>query len=84
MMCPPKVRVRKLTSGGHHMSKNYSDDLKLIVVEEYLDGKLGYRSLAKKYNRSDRNWCGPGFKTMSSMVKRGLNVRKENILIFRF
>ena len=28
----------------------YSTELKLKIVKEYLEGKVGYKTLAKKYN----------------------------------
>lgn len=50
------------TGGGFAMRKNkkYSNDFKLKVVQEYLQGKGSYKSLTKKYNISDikviRTW----------------------------
>lgn len=32
----------------------YSDEFKLKVVRDYLDGHYGYRKLAKKYNIPDK------------------------------
>ncbi|WP_197089536.1 transposase [Bacillus sp. SA1-12] len=31
----------------------YSEEFKLKLVKEYLEGKLGYRLLAQKYNMKD-------------------------------
>jgi transposase len=46
---PPKVRVINLTFGGVFMAK-YSEEFKIKLVTEYLDGNIGYGSLARKYN----------------------------------
>lgn len=37
------------------MSKKYSYEFKLKVVQEYLDGTLGYLLLSKKYNISSES-----------------------------
>lgn len=58
------------------MSKNYSDDLKLIVVEEYMDGKRGYRSLAKKYNISDKKLVRTWVQNYELNGKEGLKRKK--------
>lgn len=37
----------------------YSEEFKLMVVQEYLSGSLGYRAIAKKYDIGDsplRRW----------------------------
>ncbi|NKZ29453.1 transposase, partial [Facklamia miroungae] len=34
------------------MSKKYAYELKIKVVEEYIEGKLGYKALTKKYGIS--------------------------------
>jgi transposase len=46
---PPKVRVINLTFGGVFMAR-YSEEFKIKLVTEYLDGNIGYGSLARKYN----------------------------------
>lgn len=46
--CTPEVRVKNLISGVYLMAK-YSDEFKLKVVKEYLEGTLGYKLLARKY-----------------------------------
>lgn len=37
------------------MSKKYSFELKMRVVEEYFEGKLGYKALAEKYSISTKS-----------------------------
>ena len=54
-MPPQKVRVKKLTFWGRFLSKKYSDEVKFTVVQEYLNGTLGYSSLTTKYGISDKN-----------------------------
>ncbi|MEY8371856.1 helix-turn-helix domain-containing protein, partial [Aerococcaceae bacterium 50-4] len=46
---PPKVRVKKLTFGGIFVSK-YSEEFKIKIVNEYLNGNLSYVQLANKYH----------------------------------
>ncbi|MED4886433.1 transposase [Lysinibacillus fusiformis] len=53
----------------------YSEEFKLMVVQEYLSGSLGYRSIAKKYGVDDsplRRWVR-AFKEFGSS---GLSVKK--------
>ncbi|VEF47784.1 transposase [Bacillus freudenreichii] len=56
----------------------YSDAFKLMVVREYLDGRLGYRMLARKYDiKSDtqlKNWVAV-YKRYGAA---GLNRKKNN------
>lgn len=56
---PPKVRIVYLTFGGVFMSK-YSEEFKIKLVIEYLEGNLGYSRLATKYNMLSetpiKNW----------------------------
>lgn len=56
---PPKVRVKSKLLGVLFMAK-YSEAFKLQVVQEYLDGPLGYSALAKKHAIPDaatvRKW----------------------------
>ena len=56
---PPKVRVKSKLLGVLFMAK-YSEAFKLQVVQEYLDGPLGYSALAKKHTIPDaatvRKW----------------------------
>ena len=39
-----------------HSQRKYSDEFKLQVVEEYLEGSLGCRLLARKYNLPSKNY----------------------------
>ena len=38
------------------VNKRYSDEFKLQVVMEYLNGTMGCRTLAKKYNLPSKNY----------------------------
>ena len=59
MVRPPKVRVENLTFGGVFMAK-YGEEFKMKLVTEYLEGNIGFGSLAKKYNMGSqtpiRDW----------------------------
>ncbi len=52
MYCTPKVRVKSNFWGVFFMAK-YSEQFKLMLVKEYLEGHLGYILLAKKYGMKD-------------------------------
>ena len=73
---PPKVRVINLTFGGIFMAK-YSEEFKIKLVTEYLDGNIGYKLLAKKYNMPSttplQNWVR-AYKTQGM---EGLKRRKR-------
>lgn len=48
MMCTPKVGLKILTLWGtFFMGKHYKYEIKLKIVQEYLQGKLSYKRLAK-------------------------------------
>lgn len=49
--------------------KEYSDEFKLQVVNEYLKEKLGCRLLAKKYNLPSKNYI---FRWKDELEKKGL------------
>lgn len=49
--------------------REYSDEFKLKVVKEYLDGPLGCRSLAKKYNLPSKNYIA---NWKEQLIKKGL------------
>lgn len=49
--------------------KEYSDDFKLQVVNEYLNGPLGCRLLARKYNLPSKNYI---LKWKDQLIKKGL------------
>ena len=38
------------------MNKKYSEEFKLAVVKEYLEGNIGIRTLAKKYSLPSKNY----------------------------
>ena len=74
---PPKVRVIILTFGGVFMTK-YTEEFKLRLVNEYLNGNIGYSRMAKKYNMpSDtplknwvRNYKSQGIKGLQRKVSK--------------
>ncbi|MCM3068565.1 helix-turn-helix domain-containing protein, partial [Priestia flexa] len=72
---PPEVRVINLTSGGIIMAK-YSEEFKIKIVTEYLNGNLGYKRLARKYNLPSvtplKNWV----KAYKTQGMEGLKRRK--------
>lgn len=47
----------------------YSDEFKLQVVTEYLEGTLGCRAIAKKYNLPSKNYV---FTWKEELIKKGL------------
>ena len=49
--------------------REYSDEFKLKVVEEYFNGPLGCRNLAKKYNLPSKNYI---FTWRDQLIKKGL------------
>ena len=49
--------------------KQYSDEFKLQVVKEYLEGNLGCRRLAQKYNLPSKNYI---LNWKDQLIKKGL------------
>lgn len=49
--------------------KNYTDEFKLEVVNEYLNSDLGCRLIARKYNLPSKNYI---FRWKDELVKKGL------------
>lgn len=49
--------------------REYSDEFKLKVVEEYFNGPLGCRNLAEKYNLPSKNYI---FNWRDQLIKKGL------------
>ena len=49
--------------------KQYSDEFKLQVVKEYLEGSLGCRRLAQKYNLPSKNYI---LNWKDQLIKKGL------------
>ncbi|AKL93277.1 hypothetical protein ACUXJN_001700 [Staphylococcus capitis] len=48
MICTPKVGLKNLTLwGAFFMGKHYKYEIKLKIVQEYLQGKIGYLRLAE-------------------------------------
>ncbi|MBL3729659.1 transposase [Lysinibacillus sp. HST-98] len=53
----------------------YSEEFKLMVVQEYLSGSIGYRAIAKKYSIGDsplRRWV----RAYKEFGRNGLLVKK--------
>ena len=60
------------------MTKKYSDDLKLKVVEEYQEGNLGIRPLAKKYGVKSKSVVDRWIKVYERFGAEGLRSKKHN------
>ena len=58
------------------MSKKYSYEFKMRVVEEYFEGKLGYRALANKYQISDKSLVKQWVNNYKDYGKNSLKSRK--------
>lgn len=54
------------------MTKKYSDELKIKVVKEYQEGKLGIRPLAKKYGIKSKSAVDRWIKTYEKFGPEGL------------
>jgi transposase len=54
----------------------YSEEFKIKLVTEYLDGNLGYKSLAKKYNMGSQTPIVEWVKAYKSQGLEGLKRRK--------
>lgn len=50
-------------------NRQYSDEFKLQVVQEYLNGPLGCRLLARKYNLPSKNYI---FNWKEQLINKGL------------
>lgn len=59
------------------MTKKYSDDLKLKVVEEYQEGNLGIRPLAKKYGIKSKSVVDRWIKVYEKLGAEGLSSKKH-------
>jgi transposase len=55
----------------------YSEGFKLMLVKEYLEGKLGYRLLAQKYDMKDFTRILRWVKVYEKFGEKGL-MRKKN------
>lgn len=60
------------------MTKKYSYEVKLKVVEEYLEGALGYRLLAEKYNVSHPSLIVKWVNQYRESGKQGLQRKKTH------
>lgn len=59
------------------LTKVYSDEVKLTVVKEYQEGKLGIRPLAKKYGIKSKSQVGRWIRIYERFGEDGL-LRKKN------
>lgn len=55
----------------------YSDEFKLKVVRDYLDGHYGYRKLAKKYNIPDKIIIRTWVKAFQSFGVDGIKKKQK-------
>src|SRR5690625_7943048 len=62
--------------GVNFMSKKYSYNFKLKVVQEYLNGPLGYTLLSKKYNISYKSEIQKWVNQYKMNGKEGLQIKK--------
>lgn len=60
------------------MSKKYSYEFKLKIVQEYLNGTLGYTLLSKKYNISSKSQLQKWVNQYKKYGKEGLKTKKRN------
>ena len=56
--CPYLIYNQKYIKKGalFFMNKKYSEEFKLAIVKEYLEGNIGIRTIAKKYNLPSKNY----------------------------
>lgn len=59
------------------LTKIYSDEIKLTVVKEYQEGKLGIRPLAKKYGIKSKSQVGRWIKLYERFGEDGLLRKKK-------
>ncbi len=60
------------------MSKKYSYEFKLKIVQEYLNGTLGYTLLSKKYNISSKSQLQKWVNQYKKYGKEDLKTKKSN------
>lgn len=60
------------------MSEKYSYEFKMKIVEEYLEGALGYRLLAKRYNVSHHSLIVKWVNPYRESGKQGLQRKKTH------
>lgn len=60
------------------MSKKYSYEFKLKIVQEYLNGTLGYTLLSKKYNISSKSQLQKWVNQYKKYGKEGLKTKRRN------
>lgn len=56
--------------------KKYSEEFKLMVVREYLEGKFGYRALAKKHGIKSKSAIDRWVKIYEKFGQKGLSSNK--------
>jgi transposase len=60
------------------LARKYSDDLKLTVVKEYQEGKLGIRPLAKKHGIKSKSVVDRWIKVYEKFGAEGLKRKRTN------
>ena len=60
------------------MVRKYSDDLKLTVVREYQEGKLGIRPLARKHGIKSKSVVDRWIKVYEKFGAEGLKRKRTN------
>lgn len=60
------------------MSKKYSYEFKLKIIQEYLNGTLGYKLLSKKYNISSKSQLQKWINQYKKYGKEELKTKKCN------
>lgn len=56
--------------------RNYSDEFKLQIVNEYLEGPLGCRLLARKYNLPSKNYIN---NWIDQLIRKGI-LKEEDVV----
>ena len=59
--------------------KTYSDEFKLSVVNEYFEGDLGVRLLAKKYNLPTKNYISNWINELKRKGKLPENISAKRV-----
>ena len=60
------------------MAKKYSNEFKLMVVQDYYNSPLGVRSIAKKYNLPSKNYINNWEKSLKNLGLLPKDATKPN------
>lgn len=58
--------------------KYYKFEIKVKIVQEYLNGSLSYRALTKKYNITNKSTTERGVNQYLDFVSEGLDKKLQN------